>query len=196
MPRLPRAQGSGLTFYVILRHIWGQHLEYITGMAWVQKVSVVALLFNITLQVAQLIDTYEDFETLREAKRARIGLMLRADADEPGATWQVCIEPIAIGGRGGSVGATWVDMLEPWAHKTEVVYQGTKDFGDIWQVCMALGPAAYPRISDAQTEVVFESDGGVWQVNRVTGTRRAVRRVVHTYGCQKGAVHRSALTVP
>ena len=99
--------------------------------------------------------------------------------------WQVCLTPAA-----GAYGASWADMTGEWLHKTEVMYQGTKDFGDIWEVCKALGPASWPRVVDPYTEVVISPDGSMVQRNLQSGTERAVRRLEYGYGNKEGKVRK------
>ena len=78
IPRFSRAYGSGLTTYVGLRHLWAQHLEYITGMTREQKVSVVAFLFDTTTHVTKQIDTCEDFKALLIIQRGNPTLVVCA----------------------------------------------------------------------------------------------------------------------
>ena len=127
-------------------------------------------------------------------KRARMSVMASGDDDEPTAVWQVCAAPATKCGR---LGASWIDLPEPWASQIEIMFQGIKELGEVWQVVSALsalGPAALPKVIDggggatATREVIFIHGGGIVMRCIASGTERAVRRLEYVYGAKVGAV--------
>ena len=121
-------------------------------------------------------------------KRARMSVMASGDDDEPTAVWQVCVAPATKCGR---LGASWIDLPEPWASQTEVMFQGIKELGEVWQVVSALsalGPAALPKVTDSLSEVIFIHGGGIVMRCIASGTERAVRRLEYVYGAKVGTV--------
>ena len=121
-------------------------------------------------------------------KRARMSVMASGEDDEPAAVWQVCAAPATKCGR---IGASWIDLPEPWASQVEIMFQGIKDLGAVWQVVsalLALGPAALPKVTDSRSEVTFVHGGGIVMRCVASGTERAVRRLEYVYGAKVGTV--------
>ena len=121
-------------------------------------------------------------------KRARMSVMTSGDDEEPAAVWQVCAAPASKCGR---LGASWIDLPEPWASQIEVMFQSIKAIGEVWQVVSAfyaLGPEALPKVTDSLSEVIFIHGGDIVMRCFASGTERAVRRLEYVYGARVGAV--------